>query len=584
MTTFNRQKFLRLSSGIGIILVALVLIGVFVYVKSHANDVNVTASVSIANTPPTAAVFNVQTVPAVVSGGIFTAGSPSSSDLPSGTFAPVAGDTTNTKLYIDGYVTDPDGAADIVQVAAVIKLNSDTSCASSGGGTELLADGGFESWSDSSTLTSPNWTATSVGGTSVSLTQDSSSHSGASAAKITGDMSTGPPSLIFLESNLSTGKPSGDSVSFSGYEKNDGGSAAVGGAFFLDSTVSGASSSTHIYNFTSHAWESILNTGPMSGTYSPVNNILGGTLTDYVQEGANSSSYSPLSGASLTIPANGSIEMVGLGYLASGAFTVYLDDFSMTVSSGGFGAKDMCIAQMSCTLGGPYYISGTSEQSNDRSFSCEIVVPYYAKPGTWQYAIVAWDNSESTADCPPFYDQQADPSPCKNTPDGTPIIFTGSSPTFTMASMAGLSGSPTLNYGTGLEKGSSTPNTGYASRATAFTQAGNVIEDVQVSSVADMVCQTGGSPNGKTIPIANQQFAKATNLGYDATVPNAGDGNTTMKELSSSPSTVSLAIPLTDVSTDPVGNTPGNIYWNILIPSDAKGSCSGTITASSIAH
>ena len=99
-----------------------------------------------------------------------------------------------------------------------------------------------------------------------------------------------------------------------------------------------------------------------------------------------------------------------------------------------------------------------------------------------------------------------------------------------------------------------------------------------------MVCQTGGSPNGKTIPIANQQFAKATNLGYDATVPNAGDGNTTMKELSSSPSTVSLAIPLTDVSTDPVGNTPGNIYWNILIPSDAKGSCSGTITASSIAH
>ena len=400
MLADKRKNLLHIFFGIGILVFVLVLIFVLMYFKSRADDI--TASVTIQNQKPTAATFYIMKESDLPSSGTYSPSLSDDLDTPSaGEFAPTAGDTSGTKIYLNGFVTDPDGAADIDRVFGIARLNSDDGCPHMGGGGPAPTD------------------------------------------------------------------------------------------------------------------------------------------------------------------------------------------------------VDTCLIKMPCTLGGAVYSGDiTADTSNDRSFSCAITVPFYAQPGTWQVAIGAWDTSEASDDCPPFYDQETGPDTC---PDSV-VLWTESSPTFTMADEAAVSPmSDTFSFGT-LAVSTSTTNANTDSgRYMTFQQQGNVPADVQISGAdysgyTGMVCRTAGTDNTKRIPMANQQFAKTSGLDYNSGTD--GDGDTSMKALTSSPVTVPIDVDITTFSaTDPfdgsvydgglslwIKHPMGNVYWNILTPSDVKGVCTGTIVASGIAH
>ena len=194
----------------------------------------------------------------------------------------------------------------------------------SGGITELLIDPGLEVWTDSTHLT--DWT-TNVAAGSPTLTQETSiTHGGSSSARVDGNGSN--PDLLGEESNLITGRTPGETITFSGWATNQGG-AGEGGAFFIDNTIALA---TYIYNFTTVGWEAV------SG--SPWSNIFSGNPMDYIRSTSGASTWQQFSGT-VPVAANGNIEMVSLGVPnGGGPFTIYLDDLSMNVPSGG-GSPDV---------------------------------------------------------------------------------------------------------------------------------------------------------------------------------------------------------------------------------------------------
>lgn len=183
------------------------------------------------------------------------------------------------------------------------------------GSSELLVDWGFETWSSSSVLT--NW-STNVAAGSPTLTQEGTiKHGGTYSARIDGNGTN--PDLLGLESNLSTGLNPGDTITFSGWANNNGGSGE-GGAFFLNDTITSA---TKIWNFTTVGWDTISAGAAWSTIF--------GAPSDYIKSTSGATTWQQFSGT-LTVPSNGQAEMVAMGVPAGGgSFTVYIDDFSMTV-------------------------------------------------------------------------------------------------------------------------------------------------------------------------------------------------------------------------------------------------------------
>ncbi len=98
-----------------------------------------------------------------------------------------------------------------------------------------------------------------------------------------------------------------------------------------------------------------------------------------------------------------------------------------------------------------------------------------------------------------------------------------------------------------------------------ISQFGNDQADVEVNGFGAMTCVLG------TIPVANQQWA-LSDVAYD------DPASTVLTAISTD---TNLAVPYRD---DDQTNASKVLYWNIEIPSiQISGSCSGTVTVSSIA-
>jgi len=97
-----------------------------------------------------------------------------------------------------------------------------------------------------------------------------------------------------------------------------------------------------------------------------------------------------------------------------------------------------------------------------------------------------------------------------------------------------------------------------------ITQQGNDEADVEVSSVAAMTCTVNG-----TIPVANQAWT-LSDRDFDGSTPLSGIATDT-----------NLNVGYRTNDATPLTKT---LYWNIHIPYDSVGTCTGTNTVTAIAH
>ena len=119
----------------------------------------------------------------------------------------------------------------------------------------------------------------------------------------------------------------------------------------------------------------------------------------------------------------------------------------------------------------------------------------------------------------------------------------------------------TLNFGT-LHVGEST-NSG-TNTGMQMYQYGNTIANLQVSGT-NMTCSSFGS-----IPVGNIKWSLA----------DVGSDDVTVTPLSETPTTANLALSTIGAFG---GDESGFLFWNLVMPTVAGGTCSGTITVNAIA-
>ncbi|MFC1618031.1 hypothetical protein ACFL2B_02000 [Patescibacteria group bacterium] len=123
----------------------------------------------------------------------------------------------------------------------------------------------------------------------------------------------------------------------------------------------------------------------------------------------------------------------------------------------------------------------------------------------------------------------------------------------------GLSIPDTINYG---NLANNTSTTSANNQVQTITQQGNDVADVEVSGL-DLTCTSG------TIPIGNTQWS-LTDVGYNGT-------GTTALTSSSTDTNLNVGLQTNGLITK-------NLYWDILIPYDVYGTCSGNTTITAVAH
>ncbi len=234
--------------------------------------------------------------------------------------------------------------------------------------------------------------------------------------------------------------------------------------------------------------------------------------------------------------------------------------------------SNSCYIVPSCTLDAP-----DGDVYNLRQFHCDVPVQYNADATTagdyasenWNVIVAVWNNNMSDTDMP-----------VDNLSDGN----SGNDPTFEMDQTLAIGVSPdTINFGT-MNAGSQTTS-GQAQTIT-LSQNGNTVADVQLlgpgAGAGDpMVCKSGGTDNGTSIPQANQQFSGSA-VAYDT------PGQTVT--LSTTPFIAQFGIKLqsNDTHTDDNGDNTtvptANMYAELKLPDSVRGVCSGTVLLTAYPH
>ena len=502
-------------------LLAISGVSTFVVVKTHA-DKTAMITASAANVLPTAEITSIT--------------NDSNSTVESDGTALTLTDGAATPVHVKGNVTDLNGCADLVGMLAVIYHGSQETvdCVGHGGGSsELLADGGFEHWSDASTPS--DWAKTVAVGAPTLDRESTIIHSGAYAAKITGTGSG--PDILALESSYLSGKNPGDTVTFSGWVTNNGDSGnGSGGAFFLNGAVSTA---TEMYDFASSTWISISMGNPWSTAF-------GGNPADYIQSPSPSGAWVQFTGT-LPIPANGTIEMLAIGIPSGGgAFISYLDDYSMTMagSGGDFSPGATDNGHCAAATGSRCQISSCSGTTGQ--FDCTVPVWFNAdSTGTGgDYESDSWNAVVAPLDT---YLQSS-------MNNDSPIISTARP--FEVASLTAISLSGNIAFGK-MDLNSTTSSVPILTENTGNKHG----QGVSIAT-AGMTC-TPGSISASNIHFATSDvaFDSMTSLHDDASAVSSG---------------LSLS-PLATTSTIMTSST----YFNLHTPpSGIAGDCTGTLTFS----
>jgi hypothetical protein len=188
----------------------------------------------------------------------------------------------------------------------------------------------------------------------------------------------------------------------------------------------------------------------------------------------------------------------------------------------------------------------------DVDFQCTFPVEYYADPtdAGSTYAAQSWDTQVIIG-------------------DGQAGSVTGSSTGYEIATLLGLEYGTTISYGA-LSSGTDYVAENSGSLDLRINNIGNVAADTQVSGTA-MTCSTLGS-----IPLANQQYS-TTNVS-DAHANHAGilSGTPTALELD-------IAQRTNDGVAFADGDDADDVFWSVDIPSAVSGTCTGTVTFTTIA-
>ena len=189
-------------------------------------------------------------------------------------------------------------------------------------------------------------------------------------------------------------------------------------------------------------------------------------------------------------------------------------------------------ADTTCTSGGPTNLTYTVNGTNH-----PLAMQYYAAPGTWHATIIPADHAGVNV-------------PGENTSTGTTVSALES---------LDLGVSPTISYGT-VANGANSSGT----HSISVQNTGNVVLNYNVSSAAALACNGFGN-----IPVANQEYTNDSSSfsAYDAT------HTAPVTALSGTPSHVTAAIA---VSTGAASSK--NSYWEIAVPYQVSGTCSGTVT------
>ena len=119
----------------------------------------------------------------------------------------------------------------------------------------------------------------------------------------------------------------------------------------------------------------------------------------------------------------------------------------------------------------------------------------------------------------------------------------------------------TLDFGTQHVGGQTNSGTNTGMQ---MYQYGNTIANLQVSGT-DMTCSSFGS-----IPVGNIKWSLA----------DVGSDDVTVTPLSETPTTANLALSTIGAFG---GDESGFLFWNLVMPTVAGGTCSGTITVNAIA-
>ena len=178
------------------------------------------------------------------------------------------------------------------------------------------------------------------------------------------------------------------------------------------------------------------------------------------------------------------------------------------------------------------------------TFSCEIPVPYNAKPGTWTANAIV-DDGTAASDLQLSY---------------------GSNITVNATTALEVPGSISYNKTGGLAVG----DVSDASQAVVYN-TGNTVLDVKVHGT-DMDCTTSGIANGTSINFSGQVKAALSDLTF-ATMTSLGETLGTAGEFDAN-------IPVAGTSSTP---STDQIFTKLTVPSGVTGSCTGSMIFTAVA-
>ena len=230
-------------------------------------------------------------------------------------------DLTTGKLIQNSVVT----ISDTGDIAGVLTYTTSPIKGASGGfGSNLLTDGGFESWTNPSTPT--NGATGQVIGTGTVSEENSIVYAGSHSIHFQGDggLGMGPPNVAFYQFESHSGLTPADTSVFKVYQRNDSGTGngLLSIMRFNGNPDSGA---TQVYNYNTPAWESYTNWATLVGGGS-IQHYFGGSATE-------TTTFTQISD-SVPVPANGTIVAVLAGVpQGSGAFSVYGDAATLQIQT-----------------------------------------------------------------------------------------------------------------------------------------------------------------------------------------------------------------------------------------------------------
>jgi len=187
---------------------------------------------------------------------------------------------------------------------------------------------------------------------------------------------------------------------------------------------------------------------------------------------------------------------------------------------------------VTCTYGGC-----TGGTDTDGTFECSYALQYYSDPGDWTAYVTA--------------------------SDGTATSSAHSTNTSTIADLAGVNLTGTVNYGAIALGAASTID---ANETVAMANQGNVTSDFRFSGTA-MTCQVG------TISVGQQHYATGisgitSSTAFADLYPLTGSASTVTHDL---------------VKSTDGGASATSSYWQVTLPSNGiAGTCSGTLTIAAI--